>query len=385
MDPQKRLHVSEYNDKIFNPDLWKRYQHLIFVYTPPKVGSTSLVSSLRLSASYKFIILHIHNESMLNILTGYDNPHKITVMDIIHYNAEMGKKVYVIDIYRTPIERKMSLYFENIAHFHFNNEEEKVCEYDLKRIIHRFNCLFKHIGNEQYFEEKYGLQTLTSSFSLFDKEKKYILDDTTYNNVTFIKLRLQDFSEWASILSHLLGVDIVTVEDYNGENKRIGDLYRRFKNEYCIPTNFLEEIKEKDVAFQMYHSEEEREEYINKNKIKTNEPFLSSFTEEEYLFYMMVSKENQYYSIIQRDHYLDIGCVCYHCNLKRREIKQKIRNGENVSIRVIHEEVVNEKKTNIQNKFISSLQEKINQIKQVKQVRQVRHAKQNKRKFGFVK
>ena len=43
----------------------EKIRNIVFVYTPPKVGSTTLVSSIRLSASYKFRVIHLHDEDML--------------------------------------------------------------------------------------------------------------------------------------------------------------------------------------------------------------------------------------------------------------------------------------------------------------------------------
>ena len=353
MDPNQNLeHVSEFNKRIFNSDIWNNYPNIIFVYTPPKVGSTSLVSSLRLSGSEKYIVLHVHDETMLSVLTGYDNPHNITIMDIIHFNASLGKRVFVIDIYRTPLERKMSIFFENLACFHFNNKEENVNKYDLKKVIHRFNSLFMHIGNEDYFQEKYGFTDIIN-FE-FDFDKKHL--KKVSENITFIKLRLQDFDEWSTILSSLLNIDMVMIRD----NKETSDLYHRFKNEYKVPMNFLEWIKDSDNYFLFYNSEEERKNYLDKWNIMCTEPFLSSFTKEEYNFYLQISNENQWQNIIQNDHYLDFGCVCYHCIVKRREIKDALKRGEQVFTRIIHDEVIQEKQTKIKNKFISSLQSQIN-------------------------
>jgi hypothetical protein len=179
----------------------------------------------------------------------------------------------------------------------------------------------------------------------------------------FIKLRLQDFSEWGKILSELLKSDIIMIEDNKGENKQTGELYNRFKKEYNIPDNFLEWIKT-DTNFIRYQTEEERNMYLDKwKKNQSLEPFLSTFSKEEYLFYMKISKENQWQNNIQRDHYLDFGCVCFHCNMKRREIKQKIRNGQNTSILVYHEQIINDKKIKVKNNFITSLQRQLNSIK----------------------
>ncbi len=115
--------MTEYESKITD-SIKKLFitnsSNYIFIYTPPKVGSTTLVSSLRISLGKSYNIIHIHDEIMLSVLTGIDG---ISVNNIIEYLASIGKNVYVIDIYRTPIERKMSEFFEKIAQYHFNNSE----------------------------------------------------------------------------------------------------------------------------------------------------------------------------------------------------------------------------------------------------------------------
>ena len=89
----------------------EKNRNIVFIYSPPKVGSTTLVSSIRLSAANKFTVLHIHNEIMLKVLYNITN---ITVVEIIRYNKFLGKTVFVFDIFRSPIEQKMSSFFENI-------------------------------------------------------------------------------------------------------------------------------------------------------------------------------------------------------------------------------------------------------------------------------
>ena len=74
----------------------EKNKKLIFVYCPPKVGSTTLVSSLRLCASDKLTILHLHNEIMLKVLYNITD---VTINEIIQYNKQLGKKIYVFDIF----------------------------------------------------------------------------------------------------------------------------------------------------------------------------------------------------------------------------------------------------------------------------------------------
>jgi hypothetical protein len=329
--------VRECNDRIFSSEASKKFNSIIFIYTPPKVGSTSLVSSLRLSASNKFLTIHVHDENMLNILTNYDNTNMVSINDIIEYNAFIGKQVFVIDVYRNPIERKMSEYFEIIANFHFNTAQNNMDKYKLDLVMKRFNQIFPHIGEGDYYFDKYPIILPDK----FDFQKKYLV--TILNNITYIKLRLIDSNNWGTILSEILKTEIITMKDYETENKIIGNFYKLFKNNYRIPSNFLENIKNCRY-FNYYNSDVEKNEYINCwNNKKTVD--VIPFSNDEYKLYNDISKENQFYNFIQRNHYLDFGCICNSCFTKRREIINKIKSGfTNIDLKIIHEEVVAEKK-----------------------------------------
>jgi hypothetical protein len=93
------------------------------------------------------------------------------------------------------------------------------------------------------------------------------------------------------------------------------------------------------------------------------------YTLEKYNFYKEFSSENQFYNIIQREHYLDHGCICNSCCYKRRQIFLMIKNGHvNVDTKIIHEQAVQEKKNrkvqrigNICNK----IQDKLNEISKI--------------------
>lgn len=79
----------------------------IFIYTPPKVGSTTLVSSLRICLGKKYNIIHIHDEVMLSVLSGIKN---VTINELIQYISNMNKNVWIIDVYRLPIEKNVRIF-----------------------------------------------------------------------------------------------------------------------------------------------------------------------------------------------------------------------------------------------------------------------------------
>jgi hypothetical protein len=313
----------------------------IFIYTPPKVGSTTLVSSLRISLGNIFNIIHIHDEIMLEVLTGIRG---VKINDILTQLSNAGKNVYVIDVYRTSIERKISEFFEKISCYHFNNSEENINHYPVSKIINRFNKMFPYIGNSDHYLEKYNIKEPIA----FDFDQKYTLQ--TVNNINYIKLRLCDSNEWSNILSNIFKREVVIVTDYQTEDKKISELYKKFKNEYLLPSNYLESI-ENCKYLKYYYNETERLEYLNTWKNKLCDPFVA-YTREEFNFYMEICLENQYINDIQKEHYMDEGCICSNCSVKRQTVFKKIKNGEYTKEKIIHAEVKKEKIKNVINEII---------------------------------
>jgi hypothetical protein len=358
MNNDRLDYIKHFNDSIFSNDTIKNKNTLIFIYTPPKVGSTTLVTSFRISCARRVNVLHIHDENMLSIITGIKNNNNITVNELINYNASIGKTVYVIDVYRNPIERKISEYFELLTSYHFNTADNNIINYKTELLINRFNSLFPYVGNSDYFFDKYDIDIPQQ----FDFENKYLLVEK--NKVKYIKLRLCDSNEWGKILTTILNIDIVIVKDYQTENKAIGEVYKRFNERYQIPYNLLETVLQCKY-FNYYNSDIEKQNYSNKWNSKTVMTSFDPFSLEKYNFYKEISSENQFLNVIQRDHYLDHGCICNSCCYKRRQIFLQIKSGQQVDTKIIHEEAVQEKKIrkvqrigNICNK----IQNKLNEI-----------------------
>jgi len=350
-DFKKKLsQIKEANDKLFGSFLkdTEIYNNIIFIYTPPKVGSTTLVSSIRISASHKFSIIHIHDQIMLSFFTGIIN---VSINEIIQYNSYIGKNVYVIDIYRTPIERKISEFFEKMSPYHFNNSEENINKYSIKRVTERFNKIFPYLALGDHFIDKYNIPIPES----FDNINNFLFIKN--NNINYIKLRLKDSDNWGKILSEILCTEIIIISDYETNNKIIGSLYSKFKNEYKLPTNYFDIIKD-DKYLQFYYSEEERNSYLSLWSSKLSEKVLS-YTGAEYLFYVNLNLENQIYNDLQLEHYIDNGCLCKGCSSKRRTIFENAKKGLIIKEKINHTEIVNEIIDN-KNKFINDIINKIN-------------------------
>ena len=304
---------------------------IIFVYSAPKVGSTSIVSSLRIFGADKFVIIHIHDEEMLKVL-GHING--ITVNEIILFNKYLGKDVYVIDVYRSPIERKISVFFEKIGAYHFNNTETSVNEYNVTKVINRFNNIFDYIGLGDHFIDMYNINIPNQ----FDYKNKYLLVEE--NGIKYIKLRLKDSVMWGHILTNIFGTRICVIKDYESTNKPIKKLYNSFKREYKIPNNFLDNIMQCKY-FNYYYSPEEKIQYFNEWSQKCSENY-NGYTLDQYKIYQEITLENSHIDYIQMDHYFDEGCLCKACGLKRAEVASKIMRGLQITDRIVHTDAKNE-------------------------------------------
>ena len=309
----------------------EKNKNLIIVYCPPKVGSTTLVSTIRLMATELFTVLHIHNEQMLKVLCNIEN---VTICEIINYNRFIGKNVYVIDIYRSPIEQKISFFFENICSYHFNNTAENINNYNVDLLISRFNSLFPFLSNDDYYRNQYNIPIIPQ----FDFTNKYLIQ--TINGIKFIKMRLNDVLLWPVIIKSILDINITIVTDYETENKPINKMYNRFKQVYRIPTNLLSSI-ENDELVRYYLTDHERIDYLNRWRQKQNNEISYPYSPTEFIFYNKISSENKYMSEIQEHHYIDVGCNCIACSSKRKELIQKINKGEKLdnNDKIIHEQL----------------------------------------------
>jgi hypothetical protein len=315
--------IKEANNKIIKSETHK---NIIFVYTPPKVGSTSLVSSIRLSAADKFVVIHLHDEVMLNYITGIND---ITINEIVWYNNYIGKNVYVIDVYRTPIERKFSEFFEKISPYHFNNYEEKINNYNINRVITRFNKVFPYLALGDHYIDRFDIGTKKP----FDFENNYL--HQKINNINYIKLRLKDSDKWGQILTKLLDTEITMINDYQTNNKTIGVLYQKFKNEYKIPINYFETIKN-DYYLSFYYSETERNDYLNSWNSKISNEIVESYSQDEYTFYVNLYLENQHLDDLQFEHYIDNGCLCNLCSGQRIHLLSIAKSGNKINTKIIH-------------------------------------------------
>ena len=305
----------------------------VIVYCLPKVGSTTLITSLRISLGDKANVIHIHNENMIETLTGLKS---ISISELILYISTKVNKLYLIDIYRTLLERKISEYFDKLP-LHFNNTAENLNNYNIQLLIDRFNRLFPCMQECDYFFEKYSITNLIKP-GAFNFVDKYIVYKE--NNICFLKLRLCDAATWTIILTQLFDKKIVIIDDHCSSNKIMGKKYNEFKQQYVLPTNFFKYISN-DPQLSFYYNTNEKETYLNGWEKKQG-GYFKSYSQSEYNLYLSITLQNQYHDCVENDHYIDSGCYCKACSIKRFVLYNKALRGETIGDKIIHSDCVRE-------------------------------------------
>jgi hypothetical protein len=219
----------------------------VIVYCGGKCGSMTLARTFH-NAMYNVIHTHGKNTTLYSyengrrVTKGYSNPD-----ELFTFIKNQKSKVYIIDSYRDPIERKVSSFFYNNrkrANGSFP-EVSEMFEKVSKEIeeYHPINEVFEHLGVEP--------------FKQFDFEKRYNI--ATIGNVTLIKIRFKEISSWGNILSEIFKKRIEIVSDNLSKNTF---LKQQFLKGYTPVGVVL------DQEFCIYNSPKEQCEYKGKWKFK---------------------------------------------------------------------------------------------------------------------
>lgn len=312
------------------------YRDIVLLYCPEKVGSSTIVSSIRTSASDKFMVFHTHDCTVAKINSKKNH---IDVSDIklnstfVNPITGIKRKVYIIDVFREPIERKISYFFQKLSELHFNNTEHNLLNYPIEKVIKRFNDIYIHIDSTDYFNEKYDLSK-SEIIGNFDFEKKYVVRTDEFG-VIYVKLRLSDSDKWGSILSEVLGEPIFMVKNYDTLNKDIGLLYKKFKEHYRLPYNYFNMLLT-DKMLDLYMDVHEKQQYLNKWFGKTTKCY-EPYDLIKYNIYLEISNENKYYdSNTDNLHYSDDGCVCSACVILRKSTLESLKTNIFTNSPIIH-------------------------------------------------
>ena len=280
----------------------------------------------------KYTILHIHNERMLKLLYNIND---VSVMDSIKYIGMIGKKVFVFDVFRTEIEQKQSLFFENIDTFHFIVPFSILNKYDINILINRFNNIFHETIISDHFKTIYNIECPEE----FDHVNKYLMIEK--DNVKFIKLRLKDSKIWSKIIGNIMHENIALMTDYQTSSKDCKDLYNSFKSLYFIPNNILEHIEKsnalnivgihqkinvQETDIQLMKGDFKKQIIVLKNYIKELENKIEKMNNREVLF----AKKVENIDNIEKNDKVDIEVTKEINNITKSQFNQN-----NITLQIV--------------------------------------------------
>lgn len=223
----------------------------VICLTGGKCGSNTLDNTLKYNG-YKCV--KVHSRSQFIARFKYDG-----LIDLINRSSE-NKKLYIIDSYRTPIERKISSFFQNI-HTHVPSYKNKSCE----ELIDIFNTKYLDTLEEYHsindIMEEYGVEP----FNTFDFKKKYVIK--MKGNLIFVKLLFSNINNWGDNLSEIFNKKIIIAPQHKqnlSKNKIYNSIYNNFKLMYKTKKSYINNILKNDKQFRIFNTQEQQELYINK-------------------------------------------------------------------------------------------------------------------------
>ena len=221
----------------------------VICLTGGKCGSTTLRTTFTQNG-YKCI--KAHDKACFKRQFKYDG-----LLDLIK-RSSANKQLFIIDSYRTPIERKISSFFENI-HIHVPNYKNK----SIQELIDIFNTEHLNVIEEYHSIDPIMEECGVELFDTFDFERKYVIKKK--GNLIFIKLLYSNMNNWGENLSEIFNKEITMYSGNKSENKEYYSIYNKFKQMYRTKKSYIDNILKNDQQFRIFNTPEQQDIYVNKH------------------------------------------------------------------------------------------------------------------------
>lgn len=218
----------------------------ILIMCGGKSGSSTMYSSFK-KAGLRTLKIHSRQDYALQFKQD-------KLYETIDLSAK-NKKLYIIDSYRTPIERKISSFFENI-----DTHAPRWKNLHINELINIFNNKYLFVLEEYHSLDIPFRHYKIPQFTHFDFNRKYARID--HGNKVFIKLLHKDIAEWRSLFKSILGRDIEMFNENMASKKPYSALYNQFKKQYKVPKSYLHHLMTKDLHFRLFNTVHDQNEYI---------------------------------------------------------------------------------------------------------------------------
>lgn len=218
----------------------------IICMTGGKCGSTTLLTTF-INNGFKSIKAHYIAD--FENQYGYDG-----LIDLINESSSK-KKIYLIDSYRTPIERKISSFFQNIQ-IYVPDYKEKSCEELISIFNENYLDTLEEYHSINSIMQYYGL----NPFKKFNFKKRFVKKNK--GNIVFIKILFSDINNWNIILSKIFKRNITLHSANLTKNKEEINLYNEFKQKYRVPIKYLKNKLINDREFKIFNTLKKKKMYM---------------------------------------------------------------------------------------------------------------------------
>jgi hypothetical protein len=221
----------------------------VYIFCSGKSGGTTLCNSFNESN-----IVSAHTHSIYGGAGYVTNINQRFICETIMYSS-LFKEIFIFDIYRTPIERKMSSFFEQYNEVDFtSNNVNELC--DCFNNNHLMIIENYHSLNELLIHFKLPL------FENFDFKQKYNI--LKKDNLTFLYLLFENFCEFNNIIKSITNYNIEIRKLNCSCDKQYNELYKEFKKIYKCPLSFLPNLL-CDNQFNIYVEDQSKIQYLKKH------------------------------------------------------------------------------------------------------------------------
>ena len=255
---QKRLQLTLWNEK---PP--------ILIFTMAKVGSLSIYFSLKKSTS-RTTLFHIHHlnqsEVSKNIKLCFDNgvypgsrsPVPIILSEIINKD----RPYQIISLFRDPIERNISAFFEAFE-FYVGVPPEKY-KGTLPQLESIYHEKLPHHYAINWFDDKLFPSTGINVYDLPFNHKEGVLKFTKGRvSILIMHSAIDDISK-AKHIKKFIDAKTIDIQNRNiTANSKAADLYSQFKNTTRFDLNYLNNLYQSKYA-KHFFTDSQRQNAINK-------------------------------------------------------------------------------------------------------------------------
>ncbi|WP_298311591.1 putative capsular polysaccharide synthesis family protein [uncultured Aquimarina sp.] len=240
----------------------------VLIFTMAKVGSSSVYHSLRKQSNIP--CFHIHNLSIEEELQAKAlckekgvYPGSRTPVDLINREIIKKKRSYkIISLFRNPIERNISAFFEAFQiHTGVSAESYKGSLLDLEKVYHeKLSHYYPILWYEKQFRQSTNINVYDTSF---DKNKGYVTVNENDIKLLLINSKVDDIVK-EKVIKDFCGIENFKLKNVNITGKsKASSLYTDFKNYIRFSEDYLSSLLNTEYMNHFF-SEEEKNLLFNK-------------------------------------------------------------------------------------------------------------------------